>query len=171
MSDNELKIPKERVQVRMRVRGGVEWGADLFLDACSQFHTGPQGLVEYLNQPAQFFPARMESGEVRLIAKREIVFVALSADVAERFGGMDPAVSASARFELADGVSLDGEVDLGEAEVGVPRAIDALNGGKTFLCVRKGRSLWAVSKAAIRWTVPSDARTFGVGSPREMAHV
>ncbi len=172
MSESELKIPKETVRVKLRVRGGVEWDGDLFLDACSPFHGGPQSLVEFLNQAAPFFPIRMGSGEVRLVSKREVVLVSLPPESAERFGGMYPAApSAPAFFELADGLALEGEIDLGDAAVGVPRASDALNWPKPFLSVRSGRALWAVSKEAIRWTVPSDAVKFGLGPAKEMAHV
>jgi hypothetical protein len=157
MSTSEHRIPKETVRARLRLRGGAEWDGDLFLDTCSPYHAGPQRLVDFLNQPPRFFPVRSIDGGIRLVAKTEVLVVALPRAAEERFGPAARFASrAAAHVELVDGTTLDGEIDLHEAQVTLPRVVDALNGSRAFFWFRDAATLFAVSKDAIRWVVPAD---------------
>jgi hypothetical protein len=174
MSDDSLRVPKQTVPVRVRLRGGVEWDGELFLSFCSPLHEGPQGLVEFLNEAAAFIPIRAAGAEIRLIGKAEIISVSASLETLAR-SGASPASPLSARgsFHLVDGSAVAGDVDLAECASAQPRLLDALNSPSRFLSLTSDRELIALGKAAVRWVVPDEgSRSKPNRNPMEMpSHV
>lgn len=174
MSDGSLKVPKQTIAVQVRLLHSAEWSGEIFLSYCSPIHEGPQGLLEFLNEPASFFPIRFDRGEIRLVGKSDVVAVTATLDtLRESSLGTEFTVSARGRFFLNDDTTLDGLVDLTDCEVTKPRLVDALNHESSFLAMISDDTFHAVNKCAVRWVVPIESSRDGLisASSQEGTHV
>ena len=128
-------VEKIRVPVRVAYGGMPPIEGDLALGPQAQFHSGPETMLERLNQPGRVIPfQRTEDDRTLLLSRAEIDWVAADPAVA-------PALVCPPTYHvthqenvdlrLVGGATLEGQVQI-ELPEHLNRASDFLNGPEDF---------------------------------------
>jgi len=149
MDTNLLKIPMQKVAVRLHYAGGEALSGEIYLSQHSSIHLGPMTVREMLEEEAPFFAFASAAGDC-LLNKDQIEVVRYAADLFR-----DELESASlvergrtVVTDLASGLRVEGELceDLPPER---SRRIDGLNQAGRFLRLRQGDEFLLVNKTKI----------------------
>jgi hypothetical protein len=146
-------IEKIRVTVRVSRPGEPVVEGALSLSPHSEFHTGPETLLELLDPPAEFIPFhRLTDDAVLLLSRPDIQWVLAGP-------GVDPELvrprtfrftrEERVRVRLRGGEELDGLLQM-ELPENVNRASDYLNGPERFFPLTTRQGAFLIHKAAVR---------------------
>ena len=150
MDTNLLKLPVQKVPVRLRYASDEEIVGEIYLSQRSPIHLGPMTIRELLEQPAPFFAfARADRGDVLL--NKELVEVVrydrgLFADelAATDLIGRGRKVT----IDLIGGLRVEGELCEDQPPERA-RPIDGLNQPGRFLRLRQEDQFVLVNKARV----------------------
>lgn len=145
-----LAVPKDRVNVAVRMSGGTELKGSIFLEYAAESETLHHRIVTFLEDKNHFFPLQVEGGETEFLHKKKInlIEVKISGDQQNLplLLSLMHAVGITAVF--ADGSSLNGSL-LADVPVEKSRLSDCLNLPETFVCVKRDQTLCYVNKEAL----------------------
>lgn len=160
-----LAVPKRKVPVKVRLRGGSEPHGFMLVDTVAPNHSGPQALSEYLHNADSFVPFFPEaSSGVTFLSKDSITVLTVKEDdeLGEIPEGELPLVPGDeeeaapevrVQMELADGSVLEGEL-VWALRPDYRRVIDYLNQQARFLVLREGEDLHIVNKHFVKLARP-----------------
>jgi hypothetical protein len=149
------RVPKRKVDVKIRTTKGSEEVVSLFLSLCAEDHVGPEQPSDYFNGPAEFLVAEREDGSMVFLSRKSLSVVTLELDdeLAELLAGADPvagdlAIEKDIELEFQDGLVLVGTTrfQLPEAQA---RIQDHLNSSEPFLQLYCDDRVHLVNKACI----------------------
>ena len=155
------RVPKHKVQVRIRSAWGQEEDVSLFLADLAEEHHGPERPADVFRGGAEFCVAESASGEVMFLHRRSvsIVTIALEDELDEALGGTDPVAAdldteSAITVVLTDGLTLTGitRYQLPEAR---SRLQDFLNSPEPFLPLYRGEEFVLINKAHIARVLPA----------------
>lgn len=92
---SEFRVEKKRAVAELILTTGTIVKGCFFLWASSQFHEGPERVVDLLNGQAAFFPFELENGETALYNRTQVVMVRLPPSVHE--AQLDPGYAVATR--------------------------------------------------------------------------
>lgn len=122
---SEYRIDKVRHRVSVTLDSGLCLDGSLFLQSTARFRPGPEDPLDALNGNDRFLPLELASGEVLLVQKTHIAFVATALpredDTVDR-----GVVGMHVELTLADGRAWTGSI-FPEARADRTRLVDFLN--------------------------------------------
>ncbi len=122
---SEYRIEKVRQRVELTLVNRVSLAGDIFLQAASRHHVGPEEPAEALNAEAPFLPLEQVSGDVVIVQKSHVF--TLSTALPERDDTVDRGVvGMHVELTLSDGSVWVGSV-FPEQPADRPRLVDFLN--------------------------------------------
>jgi len=122
---SEYRIEKLRRAVTVAFRGGRCLAGDVFVRLQARLHNGPEEPSDHLNDESSFFALSLPSGEVLLVAKRQVVWVEFPLTEADTQFDV-PHVGVAVEVVLEDGVVTTGSV-FPETRADRSRLLDYLN--------------------------------------------
>lgn len=147
---NELRVPKQRVEVELLLPGGESRRVAVFLAEFASHHRGGERLSDLLNGPGAFFPAvDIDADQVSFINRTAIAVARVAPE-----GEPDPSAEFTLPTEhevaitLVDGTTIEGLI----AFVKPPersRLMDYLNEAPPFFRVLEGQRVSLVNKAHV----------------------
>ena len=151
---SDYRIEKVRYPVELTLASGDRLQGDIFLQAFARFRAGPEEPLDVLNEPERFLPLELPSGELLLVQKHQIAFVATALpefDYAAETGIIGMHVD----FSFAFGETRRGSV-FPELRADRPRLVDFLNNTPLhFLPFFTADQLLLVSVAHIAYARPA----------------
>ena len=145
-----LKVPKQRLEVELRLRGQEPRRVEIFV---SDQHPGSRRRLDVLaalEQDEGFMPARdVDAGEWILVNKRALLWIALeqaSEEGVVEVELFDQRLPVQAVFE--NGSKQEGELLFSPPATG-RRAVDHLNREEPFFCLFCGERVFIVNKTAL----------------------
>lgn len=122
---SEYRVEKVRQRVDLTLINGVHLAGDIFLQAATPHHVGPEEPVDALNAEAPFLPLEQPSGDVVIVQKSHIF--TLITRLPERDDTVELGVlGMHVEFTLSDGGVWAGSV-FPEQPADRPRLVDFLN--------------------------------------------
>jgi|SRR5579883_2836771 len=163
----DLRIPKHAVVVELRLEGREARKVELYLAEHRDRSWRRQDVLDLLEHPPEFLPARDVADQARvLFNKATVVWIgvpraAQAADEAPGGAAPDPEPlyeqKRAVRLELLGGVALDGKL-LYSAPPERARVSDHLNGPGRFLRLHTDEQLYLVNKAFVVRALDREAR-------------
>ena len=144
---------RQRVAVHLSDRRVLV--GDVHLQPVARHHSGPETCPDLLNRDDErFFVLVLEEGQAVFVAKQQVLYVELPAEIA----GDDPDRASAARrieleVELVDGTLLEGIV-LIELPPDRLRALDFLNASPAFFALGTGDTVRIINRNHIRAASP-----------------
>ena len=124
MSDFRIEKGRQSVIVTMLSAGTLS--GEMFVQAHSRHHTGPEHPEDILNDDEPFFPMVLESGETMLIAKDQVLEAEMEDSTVAALIENGAVRPAAVELILAGGASRSGTLYL-EIRADRPRLLDFLN--------------------------------------------
>lgn len=122
---NDYRVEKVRHRVDLTLINRVSLAGDIFLQAATRHHAGPEEPVDALNAEAPFLPLEQLSGDVVIVQKSHIF--TLTTRLPERDDTVERGVlGMHVEFTLSDGSVWAGSV-FPEQPADRPRLVDFLN--------------------------------------------
>ncbi|MEJ2200307.1 MAG: hypothetical protein P8X63_04735 [Desulfuromonadaceae bacterium] len=142
---NEYKVDKVELPVMLFLADGVVHEGVMFLSPFSPIHSGPQRLVDLLQEPFAFFPFRGKNGQFRLINKNAISHARYPVqEEVDQIGN-----EVKIRLTFFGGEILDGSIYIA-MPAGKGRAQDYLNSIPGFFCMQSEDAHYVVNDKLIQ---------------------
>jgi hypothetical protein len=149
------RVPKEPVEVELRIDGGVRMSGQVYLSSQAEGHPGRERVLDLLNKPDRpYLPIRAE-GDHRLVSKKRIVLLRTLDDRDRRLttDALTESRTAQVRLSVAWGasggasgaVSLDGSVII-EGRPERRRLLDYLNAAPRFFPLIRDDGVYLVNQ-------------------------
>jgi hypothetical protein len=126
LSTNEYRIEKDRLPVTLILASGAKLSGTVFVQSYVQRRSGREQASDVLNSREPYFPLAVDDGETQLIAKDQVVEVAVGPDVEG-----DALSAMIARTATVEVTTISGETRVGAVYLEVrndrPRLLDFLN--------------------------------------------
>jgi hypothetical protein len=152
-------IEKLRVTIGVSRSGEPDIEGRFSLSPLSEFHSGPETLLELLNAPRRVIPFQRQDGITLLLARHDIQWVYAGPDVPPeliRSSGFRCTREERVRVRLCGGEELEGLLQMQLADP-VDRASDYLNGPDDFFPLTARDGVYLIQKHHARETVLFEA--------------
>jgi hypothetical protein len=147
---NELRVPKQRVEVEILLPGGESRRVAVFLAEFASHHRGGERLSDLLNGPGSFFPAvDVDADQVSFI-NRAAIAVARVAPAVEPDTSAELTLPTEHEVEitLVDGRTVEGVISFVQPPER-SRLMDYLNEAPPFFRVLEEKRVSLVNKAHV----------------------
>lgn len=151
-----LAVEKRQVTVNMRCRDQQLIKGDLFLSLTAKSHLGQETVLDFMNEPEEFFVLKVEGDPpINIVNKARIMEVSVSLEAEE--GGLN--LEAMGIKEEPMTVVFNDNFKLeGRAFIDLPpqrsRAIDFLNQGQRFFLLVSDHTAHIVNRRHISYVIP-----------------
>ncbi len=152
----QLAVEKRTVPVTVRFEDGQELKGDLFLSQTAKRHLGQETVLDYMNEPDEFFPLKAaDERTVRMINKRRVIEVSVAA--AAEFENEEVAKAGAKQermtvmFKTSHRLSGTGYIEMPPQK---SRIIDFLNQGSQFFLIKDGDVARVCNRKQISYVIP-----------------
>src|SRR5262245_6094967 len=155
---SSFQLPLVEVVARITLAQGKPQVGKIFLAARVPQHDGPETLLEMLNRPEAFFPFRQDDGPVLLVARSQVVTLAVEQEPIADPDRLSAAKEVGLELVLSNGTTIDGHARA-ELPQQHARTLDYLNAGggaAPFIALSNHESINYVNRAHVLFARPKD---------------